>query len=567
MSSRILLVSNFFPPRTVGGAEIVACRQAHALAARGHSVTVLAGDLPTESSPAGSLRFEQHESLPVYRLAIRSFDTSGNFYWPAAARRMKAILAAYRIDVVHFHNIMGLGANLIPAAAEAGVLCVVTLHDHWGFCFRQTYLRPSGSVCDNFNECAGCQSAIEAPDATALPMRLRRDYVAWCLGHADYLVTPSSYLATAYIEAGFARDRIRVVSNGIDLAAVSDQPKRRVPDGAVRFLCSAYLGEHKGVLILLEAIKQLAQDTSLSRRWHLTIAGEGHLRSTVESALKTGQLSENVRFVGRVPRGELLALLSGTDVLVLASIWPENEPVTLLEAIASGTAQIATRIGGSVELVDDMKSGLLVAPGDSADLAAAMRRYIDDPSLAAEHGAYNRNRRQEFDETKTIDKLEQIVADKQRAAVAGTRKECLVICGTGWPALGVGALTSHFHQHLHGLATPRFIWWEWADSRSWQNAALLWLWYRRPEERLVKMALRYGVPILTPANQWAEGLARHYGGLVLYRTYLEALAAIRVLLSVPDLRTEFAWRSRAASAAATMFAPVAAFNLLSETRS
>jgi|SRR5271165_2731894 len=565
--SRVLLVSNFFPPRTVGGAEIVAFRQARALTARGHHVTVLAGDLPTEDAPAGTLNFEHYEGLPVYRLALRSLDPDQNFYWPAAARRMSAIIAANQIETVHFHNVMGLGANLIPVAKESGATCIVTLHDHWGFCFRQTRLRPDGSVCNQFDECARCMPAIQPPGGTALPMRLRRDYVAWCLRYADYIVTPSTYLASAYSQAAFAPDRILVVSNGIDLVSLPNQPKRPSPDRAVRFLCSAYLGEHKGILVLLEAIKRLAQDTSISSPWQVTIAGEGHLRPVIENALNSDGLSLHLRFVGRVPRGELLALMSKTDVAVLASIWPENEPVTMLEAIASGTAQIATRIGGNLELVEDMQSGFLVAPGDPEDLAEAMRRYILDPDLASRHGDYNRERRGKFDETNAISRLEEILAGRQRPVVPRSARQPVIICGTGWPALEVGALTSHAHQYLGDGPTPRFIWREWADAAVWNDAVLLWLWDRHPEEWLVNAALRRGVPVLAPANAWAEGLARHYGGVILYRTYLEALAAMRAVLSIPSLRTEFAGRSRAASASATVMAPVAAFTLISEARS
>lgn len=564
MPSRILLVSNFFPPRTVGGAEIVAFRQARALTERGHEVTVLAGDLPTESAPPGTLNFDVHEGLPVYRLAMRSLDPDQNFHWPAAARRMNAIIATGRIEVVHFHNVMGLGANLIPAAKDAGALCLVTLHDHWGFCFRQTRLRPDGSLCNNFEECAGCLPAIQPPGGTALPMRLRRDFVAWCLGHADHLITPSAYLASAYVKAGIAGERIKVVSNGIDLASVPDQAKEPSVDGAVRFLCSAYLGEHKGILVLLDAMKRLAQEQALSSRWHITIAGEGHLRPAIEKALQADGLSSNVSLVGRVPRGELLALMNKTDVAVLASIWPENEPVTMLEAIASGTAQIATRIGGNVELVEDMESGFLVTPGDAEDLADAMRRYVADPSLAARHGAYNRGRRMQFDESNAIHKLEEIMAGMAGSAPAHTPRQPVIICGTGWPALEVSALTSHAHEYLRGGPTPRFVWREWDDAGIWRDAVLLWQWDRHPEEWLVNAASRRGIPILAPANQWAEGLARHYGGVILYRTYLEALAAMRNVLSVPTLWAEYAWRSRAAAASGTVMAPTNAFRLTSQ---
>lgn len=558
MPSRILLVSNFFPPRTVGGAEIVAFRQAQALAARGHHVTVLAGDLPAENNPSGTLSFDVHEGLPVYRLAIRSLDPDDNFYWPGAARRLKSIMAADRIEIVHFHNVMGLGANLIPAAKDAGAFCVVTLHDHWGFCYRQTRLRPDGSICNNFEQCAGCMPAIRPDGGTALPMRLRRDYVAWCLSHADHLLTPSAYLASTYVRAGFSGGRTLAVSNGIDLDSLSSAPNSPTSDAIVKFLCSAYLGEHKGIPVLLDAIERLSRDTSITTPWRVTIAGEGHLRPLVEKAAHS-EIGRHLRFVGRVPRSELLALMSESSIAVLASIWPENEPVTMLEAIATGKAQIATRLGGNLELVEDEQSGFLVNPNNADELAQAMRRYVVDPALAVQHGKFNYARRGKFDERATISRLEELYA------IPGTEnasRQPVIICGTGWPTVEVSALTSHAYEYFDELPIPRFIWREWADAKVWRDASLLWLWDRHPEESLVNTAIRQGVPVLAPANGWSEGLARQYGGVILYRTHLEALAAMRALLSVSTLREEFARRSHAA-AAATAMAPVSAFSLSS----
>jgi hypothetical protein len=127
-------------------------------------------------------------------------------------------------------------------------------------------------------------------------------------------------------------------------------------------------------------------------------------------------------------------------------------------------------------------------------------------------------------------------------------------------------LTSHAHEYLSDGPAPRFIWREWADATVWNHAALLWLWDRHPAEWLVNAALRRGVPVLAPANVWAEGLARHYGGVILYRTFLEALAAMRALLSIPKLKAEFVRRSRAAAASATAMAPITAFTLRSEAK-
>jgi glycosyltransferase involved in cell wall biosynthesis len=565
MPHRILVVSNFFPPHTIGGAEIVAFRQARALAARGHQLVVLAGVEPSNAAPPGWLSFDLYEGLPVYRLSLRSLSPDLNFYWPAAARRLKAIVAAHGVEVVHFHNAMGLGANLIPAAKNAVRHCVMTLHDHWGFCFRNTRLRDNGAICENHEECAGCLAKVHPSEQLELPMRLRRDYVAWCVNQANRLLVPSAYLAYAYTQAGFCSGRMTVISNGIDLDAIPSAPKASCPDEAVKFLWSGYIGEHKGIFVLLDALTQLAQDQHLASRWQLTIAGEGHLRPKLETELKAHNLTRNVRYVGRLPRSALLNLLRASDVSVLTSVWPENEPVTMLEAIASGTAQIATRIGGNVALVEHMQSGFLVMPGDPAELAGAMRRYILDPTLVTQHGARNRERRTEFDERRTIDKLEEILAPPRDAEAPTASCEPLVICGTGIPPQQVATLIEHLHDHLLPGITPRFIWHEWAaESAVWNDAALVWFWDRHCSHSLFNTALRRGVPVLAPITDWAEGLGRHYGGVILYRTYLEALATLRNLLSIPNLRAEFFWRARAGSAASTSLAPASAFTLRSE---
>lgn len=564
MPRRILIVSNFFPPQTIGGAEVVAFRQAQALAAHGNEVVVLAGTQPSAGTPPGSLSYDEYEHLPVYRLALRSLEPEVNFYYPAAARRLQSVIASRGIEVVHFHNLAGLGANLIPAAKSRGARAVVTLHDHWGFCFRNTRLRPDGALCPNAEECCGCQPAIQPPGELALPMRVRRDYVAWCLNQADQLLTPSAYMASAYAQAGFALAPITVLSNGIDLDSIPDRPKQTPAGACVKFLYSGYLGEHKGILVLLDALQLLQQDASLSFRWRVTIAGDGHLRARVEAALRTNKLANNVRLLGRLPRAELLQLLSETDVAVLPSIWPENQPVSLLEALASGTAQIATRTGGNAELVEHMGTGLLVRPGDPADLAEAMRRYILDPSLAARHGTQSRQRRQQWDEVRTIDALELILAHRQPAPCSVRTPEPVVVCHGESAPPEAGLLISRAHQHLPSPPIPRFLWHRWVEPKVWQDAVAVWLWDGAGEKSFFHGALRRGIPILSPETDWARGLARHYGSVIVYHTFTEALASLRVLLAQPALRMEIAERARASAATAAYFAPRRAFTLGSE---
>ena len=82
---------------------------------------------------------------------------------------------------------------------------------------------------------------------------------------------------------------------------------------------------------------------------------------------------------GPLPRAEVLGLLRAADAAILTSAW-ENFPHGVVEALAVGTPVIATRTGGVAEVVVDGENGLLVEPGDAAAFAAAVRRYLGDPS-------------------------------------------------------------------------------------------------------------------------------------------------------------------------------------------
>jgi glycosyltransferase involved in cell wall biosynthesis len=217
---RILIVSNLFPPHVVGGAEVVAYRQARQLRARGHVVSIFAGWVAPDGR-AGRLEVEEEDGLRVWRTPVVSFEPADNFFAPSVGARVRSVLEAEQPDVVHFHNLSGLGFSLIPLVKRRGLPAVVTLHDHAGYCYRATGLRPDDSPCREPEECAlaCCGTVRPRGVGLALPMRLRRDYVAWALAHADRLISPSAALGASFQRARAAdRARLEIISNGIDLA-------------------------------------------------------------------------------------------------------------------------------------------------------------------------------------------------------------------------------------------------------------------------------------------------------------------------------------------------------------
>lgn len=534
---KILVVSNFYPPRALGGAEIVAHRHALELVKRGHEVEVFAGRTPKSEQSGGEMTLERVDGLNVHLMSIRSLEPSRSFYWSAAGRRFRSVLDHFKPDVVHFHNLSGLGVNLILEARHYGAKTVSTVHDHWGFCVKNTLLRDGGYICDDFEDCHFCLNNITNEAGQALPSRLRRDYVMRCLSEVDCLIFPSQYLADAYASAGFPTSKIRVHSNGIDVERFSAADPDRMAAARLRVAVIGYLGEHKGIEILIKAIDRLLEKPKLKGRWKVNIIGDGNLRGRINKLVADPYYRDHVDFLEKVDADEIPQLMSETDVVLLPSVWPENEPVVMLEAIASGIAQLASRAGGHPELVVDGKSGVLFERGSVDDLVEKLSLYIKDPSLARRHGAYNRERRDSFAQEKAVTAYEEIYA----SPASKPSREPLVICEGNWPPLEVAQFFNNL-SIFEKRGKVRLIYVDWADSFLWSQASALFVWSAEPREDLLLRASRLSIPIIAPSGNRMVNFLVKEGGLGFgYKDFAEVICA---LVAIGDTGAIADWRHK-----------------------
>jgi glycosyltransferase involved in cell wall biosynthesis len=107
----------------------------------------------------------------------------------------------------------------------------------------------------------------------------------------------------------------------------------------------------------------------------LLVAGDGPERDEMERLA-----SDSTRFLGPLPRYEVLRLFRAADASLLSSTW-ENFPHTVVESLAVGTPVIATAVGGVSEVVTDGENGLLVPAADEVALAAAIERFYGERGL------------------------------------------------------------------------------------------------------------------------------------------------------------------------------------------
>lgn len=395
----------------MGGAELMAHEQAKALARMGHEVRAFAGQL-TVDRLRHARADDDYEGLRVHRIAMNPEDYSPeylNFLHPVVDMHFRQILEEFRPEIVHFHNLMGLSVKLPILARRFGARTVCTLHDFWGFCLRNTAVRGDGRPCDDASQCRSCLPRIHDGHRLHVPMRFRKDFVKLALDHVERFVAPSRFLADRYILAGFATDRITVMPNGIDVTHFRPMNTTSIQDAAkdhIRITYVGYFGAHKGVATLLDALVLLPSllpphGPSVI----LQLVGEGPEEQAYRDRIMTAGLDGRVRFLGKVPPADMPSVYACSDIIVLPSIWDENQPVCLMEAMAAGLPVIASRKGGIPELVAHGHNGLMFAAGDPRDLAVQLARLVGTPELRRAAGREGRQRVEDLSHERQAQRL------------------------------------------------------------------------------------------------------------------------------------------------------------------
>jgi glycosyltransferase involved in cell wall biosynthesis len=207
-------------------------------------------------------------------------------------------------------------------------------------------------------------------------VRLLRATRNAALRGAHHVFCPSAYLRDVALEWGLGTTHVSVLPNpapALPLLPTRDELRTELQLEGHVIAFAGRLGPQKALSVALEAVAAVPGIT-------LVVAGDGPDRAVLERQAGDLGLGRRARFVGSVPREQVLRLFRAADASVLSSSW-ENFPHTVVEALAVGCPVIATSVGGVPEVVGDGENGLLVPPNDAAALAGALRRFFADGEL------------------------------------------------------------------------------------------------------------------------------------------------------------------------------------------
>lgn len=367
---RICFISNLYPPYGRGGAERVVEQEAKALKALGHDVSVITAE-PVRDDGSIDPQMTEEDGIRVYRYYPLNLFFYGEIGKHAAAERLlwhlwdlrhrssarvvRKLLEREHPDVVHTHNLKGLGFGIPGVIRKLGLRHIHTLHD-------VQLAVPSGLIIKGGESAFGVDDPLSRTFAAS---------VRGMFGSPDLVISPSKFLLRFYEQRGFFPRSEKIL---LPNPAPSIRPIVRAPSGETRFLFFGQVERHKGILTLIEAFLRLTKERPKVR---LDIVGSG---SASEEARRTADNDARIVFFGKRIPAQFAETFSKIDYAVIPSLCYENAPNVVVESFAFGVPVIAADIGGAAELVRQDANGLIFEAGNVESLLSAMVRACDEKS-------------------------------------------------------------------------------------------------------------------------------------------------------------------------------------------
>lgn len=411
-----LLVHCFFPHHFYG-TEAYTLSLAKEFIAAGHEATVISATFQGEPRQTSPIERFQWDGVPVVSIDKNAWphrSVAETYDQPSLREVHREVLLSLKPDVLHVCHLINHTAAVVDVAAELGIPIYATLTDFFGFCLTNKLEAADGSLCEGPSlsraNCIAChlKAAAMRPDtgravrtlaapwlrgvsssALALIGRstpkarvgslrpadivVRPQRLHAALAHYAGAIAPSAFLHDAYSKNGFPAP-LHLSHFGVD---IDRSPKPTSPEpSTVRLGYVGQLAAHKGVDVLLQALRAANRPNI-----RLTIWGDEGQDPAYSAKLRTLAEGLDVRFAGTVPREVLPDVMAGIDALAIPSVWYENSPLILLQALATHTPVIVSDVQGLTEFIQEGRSGFAFPRGDAAALTAILTRLAAEPSI------------------------------------------------------------------------------------------------------------------------------------------------------------------------------------------
>ena len=399
---KVLQVIHGYPMRYNAGSEVYTQGLCQGLAGR-HEVHVFTRQ---ENSflPEYARQDERDPEDPRIKLHVINMARARDGYrHPEVDLAFADLLDQLRPDVVHVGHLNHLSTSLVFAAKQRCVPIVFTLHDYWLMCPRGQFIQMMSQgaantwpLCDGQEDrkCAvHCYSRYfgDRGEGTGEDVRYWTDWVNRRMSHVrqvcdavDVFIAPAKYLLRRFRDDfGLGEDKLIYLDYGFHLDRLAG--RQRQPREPFTF---GYIGTHipaKGVDHLISAFGRIRGESILriwGRERGVETAGLKALAASLPEAA-----SSRVEWMGEYRNPDIVPdVFNRCDAIVVPSIWAENSPLVIHEALQAGIPVITADYGGMAEYVRHEENGLLFRLRGVDSLSEQMQRLANDPVLAVRLG-------------------------------------------------------------------------------------------------------------------------------------------------------------------------------------
>ncbi len=342
-------------------------------------------------------------TLDTSRLSLLKVPrTFGRALWSfEAAKKMRAVLQAFKPDMVHMHNIYThLSPSIIAECRKAGIPVVFTIHDYALVSANYALWSSRGSLPlgpSSLFTVARSRFIKKSFFATFILELIRRIQMSFKLFETgvDRYFAVSDQVKRALLATGFDSSRIETVTPFAG-NLMSDARVGKVRGEREGVLFAGRLEVYKGIETFLSAAAALPHET-------FYVAGTGPLEKRVLQA------SENVQYQGFLQSEALWLLMQRSKAVVMPSTWYEPFGLVALEAMALGTPVVVSDHVGASDRIKDGANGLIFKAGDSTQLMEKLKTLIKDPKSRERIGeAAERTAKAHGDPVKHVERIIEI---------------------------------------------------------------------------------------------------------------------------------------------------------------
>jgi glycosyltransferase involved in cell wall biosynthesis len=385
---KILMVTDY--GNMYGGAETYMFTLKKYLENDGNTVAVLTSNIiPKISENKCTFKCENYkQSKIIYKI----FNIN-------AYLKIRKVIKKFRPDIVHLHNFLYCGTPSILAVLK-NIPTVMTVHDYAITCpntirvdyYNELCMSSFGRICLEKN----CSNRRIYYYRRIKMMILKR-----LLRNVNLFIAPSNFMSNVLNINNIVP--IIKLNYSIDLSLFSSE-KTEMTENNILFI--GRIAKEKGIEYLLAAMPRILKDISDAK---LLIAGDGNEKNNLIKMTEQLNIGRHVEFLGAIPPEKTPDLYQKANIVVVPSTWPEVFGIVGLEAMAMGKVVIGSDIGGIPEWLEHGKTGFLVEPRNSDELAEKIIRILSDKELARKLAKNARQKvEKEFNMKNHIEKIEKI---------------------------------------------------------------------------------------------------------------------------------------------------------------